>query len=153
MKELLLRLVQHMRWADALFADALDRGHSAAPADAPRYFAHIAAVEHLWYARIHDAPVEHRVWPDLSVPAARDLAARHADLFEQLLVERGDRGLSHVVRYRNSAGNAFENSIADIVTHVAMHGSHHRGQIARLLRQAGLEPPYTDFIQFARRDQ
>lgn len=153
MKDLLFRLMQHMRWADAMFADALGRDEPTAPPDALRYFAHIAAVEHLWYARICGTAVEHRVWPDLSVSAARDLAARHADLFEQLLVENNAAALSRRVRYRNSAGRDFENSIVDIVTHVAMHGSHHRGQIARLLRQAGLEPPYTDFIQFARRDQ
>ncbi len=43
--------------------------------------------------------------------------------------------------------------MSEIVTHVAMHGSYHRGQIARQLRSAGLEPPYTDFIQYTRRDQ
>ena len=153
MKALLFRLIDHMRWADAMFADALDRDRSTAPEDALRYFAHIAAVEHLWYARICGTPVEHRVWPDLPVSEARAVAARHADLFERLLADSDDAALSKLVSYRNSAGRAFESSISDIVTHVAMHGSHHRGQIARLMRQAGLEPPYTDFIQFARRDQ
>jgi uncharacterized damage-inducible protein DinB len=93
------------------------------------------------------------VWPEFSVAKSRDLAARHADLFERLLVDNDDAALARLVDYRNSAGRAFKNSVGDIVTHVAMHGSHHRGQIARLLRQAGQEPPYTDYIQFARRDQ
>jgi uncharacterized damage-inducible protein DinB len=57
------------------------------------------------------------------------------------------------VSYRNSAGREFTNTVADIVTHVAMHGSHHRGQIALKLRASGQEPPYVDYIQFARRDQ
>jgi uncharacterized damage-inducible protein DinB len=43
--------------------------------------------------------------------------------------------------------------VGEIITHVTMHGGHHRGQIARALRQAGCEPPYTDYIQFSRRDQ
>jgi uncharacterized damage-inducible protein DinB len=43
--------------------------------------------------------------------------------------------------------------VGEIITHVTMHGGHHRGQIARALRQAGREPPYTDYIQFSRRDQ
>jgi len=153
MKDLLLRLMHHMRWADALFADALQGDAPGIPPDAPRYFAHIASVEHLWYARIHGAPAEHAVWPELSVAKSRDLAARHADLFERLLGDNDEAALARLVDYRNSAGRAFKNSVGDIVTHVAMHGSHHRGQIARLLRQAGQEPPYTDYIQFARRDQ
>lgn len=153
MKDLLLRLMHHMRWADALFADALLGDAPGIPPDAPRYFAHIASVEHLWYTRIHGAPAQHAVWPELSVAESRDLAACHADLFERLLVDNDEAALSRLVDYRNSAGRAFKNSVGDIVTHVAMHGSHHRGQIARLLRQAGQEPPYTDYIQFARRDQ
>ena len=46
-----------------------------------------------------------------------------------------------------------ESPVGEIITHVTMHGGHHRGQIARVLRQAGREPPYTDYIQFSRRDQ
>jgi len=46
MKELLLRLVAHMRWADAIVADALETD-SAPDAESVRLFAHIAAVEHL----------------------------------------------------------------------------------------------------------
>lgn len=153
MKDLLLRLMRHMRWADALFANALDGDAPGTPPDATRYFAHIASVEHLWYSRINGAPAQHAVWPELSVAESRDLAAHHADLLEQLLVESDDAALRRLVDYRNSAGRAFKNSVGDIVTHVAMHGSHHRGQIARLLRRAGQDPPYTDYIEFARRDQ
>jgi len=61
--------------------------------------------------------------------------------------------LTRAIGYRNSAGRSYENSVADIIIHTAMHGEHHRGQIARLLRAAGREPPYTDYIQYARREQ
>jgi uncharacterized damage-inducible protein DinB len=57
------------------------------------------------------------------------------------------------VSYRKSAGRDFRNSVRDIVIHVTMHGSYHRGQIARLVRAAGGEPPYTDYIQYRRLDQ
>src|SRR5215217_4744561 len=146
-----------MRWADALFADALfANALEAEPpnAEATRLFAHVASVEHLWYSRIQGQKPEHAVWPSLSVAESRELAARHADLFEQLLDVRnegdvGDDALERIVAYRNSLGKDYRNSVGDIITHVAMHGGHHRGQIARLLRLAGREPPYTDYIQFA----
>jgi uncharacterized damage-inducible protein DinB len=149
-KELLKQLMQHTRWADAMFADALD---SEIPhADAVRLFAHIASVEHLWYSRIRGQPPVHAVWPALTVSDARTLAATHADRFDELLAG-DDAELERIVAYRNSLGRDYRNSVGDIITHVAMHGSHHRGQIARLLREAGREPPYTDYIQFARRGQ
>jgi uncharacterized damage-inducible protein DinB len=149
MPNILLNLIGHMRWADALVADALN---TKANADAQRLFAHIAAVENLWYSRIEGVPVAHAVWPDLAPVDARALAARHADLFEAL-VNEGEAALQRPVAYRNSAGRNFRNTVEEIVTHVTMHGSYHRGQIARIIRASGGDPPYTDYIQFIRRDQ
>jgi uncharacterized damage-inducible protein DinB len=54
------------------------------------------------------------------------------------------------VHYRNSAGDEFDNAIEDILVHVAMHGSYHRGQITMLVRDAGAEPQPTDYIAFVR---
>jgi len=150
MNDLLSRLVAHMRWADALAANALD---AAPEPDAVRYFAHVASVEHLWYSRIMGHTPQFAVWPELSVSDAGRIAAEHADLFERLLSTSTEDALAKIIAYRNSAGHDYESSVADIVTHVAMHGEHHRGQIARLLRTAGHEPPYTDYIQFTRRGQ
>ena len=150
MEQLLLNLVDHMRWADALVADALE-GPEPSEAEAVRLFAHLASVEHVWYARIHGRAPEHAVWPGLTVHAARALAAHQADLFNELVRESDDGALARLVRYRNSAGHDYTNSVRDIVTHVAIHGSHHRGQIARRLRSIGREPPYVDYIQFVRR--
>jgi uncharacterized damage-inducible protein DinB len=150
MNDLLARLMEHMRWADAQFADALEQDP---PADAVRLFAHVASVEHLWYARIRGEPQQHAVWPSLDATQSRELAARHADLFDRLIADSDDDALARSVAYRNSAGHDYRSPVGEIITHVAMHGSHHRGQIARMLRAAGREPPYTDYIQFSRRDQ
>ena len=48
MKELLLSLIDHMRWADAIVAESLERD-TPPDAEASRLFAHIASVEHLWF--------------------------------------------------------------------------------------------------------
>lgn len=152
MNELLVNLIAHMRWADAAFADALARA-STPDSGAVLLLAHIASVENLWYSRVCGQPALHAVWPTLTVSDARALASEHADRFEELVRSGDDVALARTVRYTNSAGRSYENSIGDIVTHVAMHGSHHRGQLARMLREAGAEPPYTDYIQFARRAQ
>ena len=156
MSSILLDLIGHMRWADTVVADALasavrqpDRTKVADPVSV---FAHVAATEHLWYSRIRGTPTDLAVWPELSVAESRAIAIRHADLFDEIVAGGGD-ALDHVVSYRNSAGRDFRNSVRDIVIHVTMHGSYHRGQIARLIRAAGGEPPYTDYIQYQRLDQ
>ena len=152
MNDLLLRLLSHMRWADNVVADALLTDDNPDP-EAARLFAHVAAVEHLWYSRILGRPAEVAVWPSLDVRDARALATRHADLFDALIADADEHALARRVAYRNSKGRTYESSVADIVMHVSMHGGYHRGQIARQLRAAGREPPYTDYIEFTRRDQ
>jgi len=156
MSSILPDLVGHMRWADTIVADALassvrqdDRTRVADPVSV---FAHVAATEHLWYSRIRGTPTELAVWPDISVAESRAIAMRHADLFDEIVAGGGDV-LDRIVSYRNSAGRDFRNSVRDIVIHVTMHGSYHRGQIARLVRASGGEPPYTDYIQYKRLDQ
>ena len=37
-----------------------------------------------------------------------------------------------------------------VVLHLVNHGSYHRGQVAGMLRQAGIKPPGTDLIAFYR---
>jgi uncharacterized damage-inducible protein DinB len=150
MPDPLSTMIAHMRWADARVADALERNGVD---EAVRLFAHIASVEHLWLCRIEARTPAHAVWPSLSVAEARQLAAEHADLFEQLVATADDDALHRSVAYRNSQGIDFTSTVGDIVTHTALHGVHHRGQVLRILRAAGHEPPYIDYIQFTRLGQ
>lgn len=152
MNDLLPRLIAHMRWADALVADSLEQDDHPDP-EAARLFAHIAAAEHVWWARVQGTTPTLAVWPSLTVAEARGVAADHAESFGQLLHDADAGVLARVVRYTNSKGHHFENALSDIVLHVTVHGEHHRGQIARLVRASGKEPAYTDYIQFARRAQ
>src|SRR5581483_2250821 len=105
MNDYLLRLVAHMRWADTLVADALDDTNAPQPdADAARLFAHIAAAEHLWLARIKAQTPRVSVWPPLSPAEARALAAEAANAFEQLLSNADGDALARRIHYTNSAG-------------------------------------------------
>ena len=58
--------------------------------------------------------------------------------------------LEQIVSYKNSKGKEFNNSVRDILTHVALHGQYHRGQINLLLRANEFEPVNVDFITFVR---
>ena len=70
--------------------------------------------------------------------------------FVNKVAKLAEADFAREVRYTNSAGDSFANSVGDILTHVAMHGVHHRGQIAASLRANGAEPPALDYIRFAR---
>ena len=59
-------------------------------------------------------------------------------------------GLTEVITYSNSRGEAFETSVHDILIQVFNHGTYHRAQVARDLRQHLLTPVNTDYITYVR---
>lgn len=148
MTDLLEKLYEHNAWAhDAIVAEL----RRAAPdADTLRLLAHVVAAEHLWLSRIDGVKPQVAVWPTLALDEIVTLEAENRARFRDLLARPDDTRLRRVP-YRNSAGNEFENDVASILTHVAMHGHYHRGQIARSMRAAGREPVYTDYIGFVRK--
>jgi uncharacterized damage-inducible protein DinB len=62
----------------------------------------------------------------------------------------GPSDLPRGVTYKNSAGQEFTSTLEDILLHVCLHGSYHRGQIAWALRRGGGVPMPTDYIAFTR---
>ena len=148
MTALLEKLYEHNSWAhDAMVAEL-----RRAPPDAEtlRLLAHVVAAEHLWLSRIDGVKPRVAVWPGLTLDEIVRLETENRARFRELLA-RPDDTRRRRVRYRNSAGNDFENDVESILTHVAMHGHYHRGQIARSMRAAGREPVYTDYIGFVRK--
>lgn len=145
----LRKLVDHLTWADAAVLAAL----RSSPGSDPRalaLFAHVVAVESVWLARVAGRPADIAVWPTLSVDEAAARADRNARELEALLASLGPADLSREIEYRNTAGQSFRSSIEDILLHVALHGTYHRGQVALVARGGGGEPASTDYIGFVR---
>jgi uncharacterized damage-inducible protein DinB len=149
---MLRRLFDHLAWADANARDALRTlpPSSAEAGRATGLYAHVAAAEHVWLARLMERPAEHPVWPSLDLAASAALAERTAQELLAYVASVGPADLVREVDYRNSAGQSFRSRVDDILVHVALHGAYHRGQIALLTRQGGGEPASTDYIAFAR---
>lgn len=145
---LLDNLYAHSFWAHDALVGELRR--QPADADTIRLFAHIVAAEHLWLSRIDLKKPRVAVWPALSLDEIVELEQENRARFRELLRSPVDT-MRQRVRYRNSAGNNFDNNVEEILTHVALHGHYHRGQIARSMRGTGREPVYTDYIGFVRK--
>jgi uncharacterized damage-inducible protein DinB len=138
------RLLAHDGWANAAVLAALRAG--PAPQKARAWMAHIVGAERIWIARIREEPPAMAVWPDLDLDACAAELTQLVAEWQRLL----DDGLGEGVAYRNSKGEFWTSTVGDILTHVALHASYHRGQIAASIREAGGAPPYTDYIQAAR---
>lgn len=142
------RLLEHDGWGNVAALAALRE--SPAPEKARAWMAHIIGAERLWIARLRQEPSAMAVWPNL------DLETCAAELVElqgewiRCLETLDEEGLEDGVAYRNSKGEFWTSTVADILTHVVLHAAYHRGQIAAAIREAGGTPAYTDYIHAVR---
>jgi uncharacterized damage-inducible protein DinB len=141
-------LMDHMMWADEQVLDSLRQ--PGIPRRAIDLYAHILGAEHVWLTRLEQRPREVAVWPSLTLEECAQLAQENRHTFQAYVDRLTSDSLRRIVHYRNSAGDEFDNAIEDILVHVAMHGSYHRGQVSLLVRDAGAEPRPTDLIAFVR---
>ena len=143
------KLVDHMAWAnDAALAALRDSGGSDARGLV--FFGHILGAEAAWLARLAGRQSDVAIWPTLSLDEAAALAARNAAELRALIAPLTDDDLAREITYRNSAGKEFRSTMEDILLHVALHGSYHRGQVSLVIRGGGGEPIATDYIGFIR---
>ena len=149
MTDYIARLLAHLAWADAAVLAALE----TSPATAERWlelFGHILGAEHVWLARLKGIASHVAVWPVLSMADCRRLAEENGKELTAYVaaLAPADRGRS--IRYTNSAGQEFSSTVEDILLHVCLHGSYHRGQVAAVMRAGGTTPAPTDYIGFIR---
>lgn len=145
----LLRLFYHMHWADEQAHTALLRRPEPDP-DAWRLYGHILSAESLWLSRLRGEPAPLPVWPDLDPSDAQALSQYLREDLRAFLWRQSAEDLGRLIGYRNSAGDDYESTTEDILLHLCLHGSYHRGQIAHRLREAGAVPAPSDYIAFVR---
>jgi|GEM_PF-2818254 len=54
-----------------------------------------------------------------------------------------------MISYTDAKGNNHHTPLCDIIEQVVNHSTHHLGELVRLIRISGGEPPQTDFIAFS----
>lgn len=112
-------------------------------------FGHLAAAEEVWFARIkEESPPSLVARPFANLAAARQYLSQLQTEHHEYLASVGDMGKA--VTYHNTAGEAFQNSISEILQQVVNHGTYHRGNITTMLRQLGHKGIITDYIAFLR---
>jgi uncharacterized damage-inducible protein DinB len=109
---------------------------------------HILAAERVWLERLKQQPQSVPVWPEPDFAWCQAEAQSLEKLWLEYLATVAD--LSQTISYKNTKGEAWTSSIADVLAHAVMHSAYHRGQIASHMREKGQTPAYTDFIHAVR---
>ncbi|MCB0629422.1 MAG: DinB family protein [Saprospiraceae bacterium] len=109
-------------------------------------FSHIVNAHQIWNSRILDL-TPFGVHQIHTLDNCKEIDRTNlADTLHVL----ADFALDTPISYKNSKGDAFVNSVQEILFHVANHSTHHKGQLISDLRQQGIEPPVTDYIFYKR---
>jgi uncharacterized damage-inducible protein DinB len=142
-------LFRYTRWANDRVLDTMQSAEGV-PERAVELFSHLLRTQDVWYGRVmgtEHADLDFWATDPLSTCAERlDASTRR---WQTVLDEQGN-ALDRTVSYTNSSGTPFETPLRDICTHVVNHGTHHRAQIALVLREADIVPPATDYIFYRR---
>lgn len=151
MLERFRQLFRYDDWANREVLASLRRAGSA-PRRSLQLLSHIVAAEYLWFSRIHSQKPPLAVWPELTFDDCERHLVQMARTWSGYLSGIGEEALAQSTSYVNSKGEQWTNSVDDILMHVIMHSSYHRGQIASITRDAGHVPAYTDFIHAVRQE-
>ncbi|MDQ2855909.1 MAG: DinB family protein [Acidobacteriota bacterium] len=143
------KLFAYTRWANTRVLDALSGTEK--DAKALMLLAHLLMAEKIWLDRLRGQPtVGTNKSPELSIDECRRLARDNQLGFKEVIARNELDELDSLLTYKNLSGKEFTTSVGDILTHVAIHGAYHRGQIAFTMRSEGGTPVDTDFITFTR---
>ena len=155
----ILKMYDHLNWANKRILTSLESFDNAqhkaidnAEHKAIQLFAHILQSEQVWFTRLQGKDTTSmELWPDADLHICAQLVIYNQSDFRAYLTQRTNADLDGLISYKNQAGSTYQTSIRGILTHVALHGQYHRGQINSLLRlEEGMEPINVDFITFVR---
>lgn len=145
-------LLDYNRWATSRILDVM-QGVSGFPDRALELLSHLLRSQDVWYGRVrqtHHAELE--FWTIDSFSTCVERFENSTRRWAHLVREVAANDPEMTIQYTNSNGTRFETSFRDILTHVVNHGTHHRAQIALVLRKAEIVPPPTDYIFYVREE-
>lgn len=108
---------------------------------------HMLNAHQIWNNRITKEEKEFAVWEVHKPDECKEIENKN---YKTSLKIIDNYELDELIKFSNTKGPAFSNSVRDILFHVVNHSTYHRAQIASLYRQNGMEPLMSDYIFYKR---
>jgi uncharacterized damage-inducible protein DinB len=143
-------MYEHLNWANQHILETLQSVEDENQG-VIRLFSHILLAEKVWITRLQGLDSSRLpIWSEVDIEVCANLVMQNKESFTTFFTNLSNTDLDKLISYTNSKGKEFKNSVRDILTHVALHGQYHRGQINSRLRADDFEPVNIDFITFVR---
>lgn len=146
MKEF-LQLLEYNFWANDQFILRL-KEQAELPEEIENMVSHILSAHQIWIERIAGRGSLPSVWESMEVSNWEGI---NIEVYNETTDLVKSNTLDKVISYKNTKGELYETSIGEILYHVINHSTHHRAQVALLMRQNRILPPVSDFIFYLRR--
>lgn len=117
------------------------------PEKSLRLLNHTINAQQIWNARIEKKPLALGVWEMRETALLKGLNSSNYENSMRIVAEYD---FNKKIRYTNSKGQVFENTVRDMLFHIVNHSTYHRGQIATDCKLHGMEPLATDYIFYKR---
>jgi len=140
--EYLSRLLAYDRWANR---EALESIRGTNLHRSRKLFGHIVSAEWMWMCRLNASEYDGVTWPEWTFDECDEQLQAVDSAWADCLSGVHNRALARICYVVRDV--SYEVTPADVVTHVVMHSSYHRGQIAVDQRLAGHGPPFTDYME------
>lgn len=148
MKKYFVKLYQYNAWANNRVMTCL-KSQGVESEKIRSVMGHILAAQFLWLHRIKGLPpADVKLWGEYGLERLTSMCDEANKLWLEFVEGTDDFGRE--LTYLNYTGDPYKNNVEMIMIHLVNHSTYHRGQIAMLLRQEGLEPVNTDFITYDR---
>lgn len=145
--EYLSELLRYNGWANDRLIATL-REHECGRA--LQILAHLLITQQEYFERLSDKDsTGFDFWPELPIDDCAELSNRTTQAFLDVLAN-GENELERVASYKTSEGISYKNTYRELLTHVLLHSSIHRGNIMVSLRASGITPPSIDYIIYLR---
>ncbi|MGM1021415.1 MAG: DinB family protein [Bacillota bacterium] len=143
------KMFEHLNWANQSILEIFQNVEIGE--QQLSLFTHILYAEQIWLTRLKGMDSSQMpIWSDGDITVCAKLIKQNEENFKTFLAEIAKTDLDNLITYTNSSGKEFTTSIRDILTHVALHGQYHRGQINSRLRADDIDPVNIDYITFVR---
>jgi uncharacterized damage-inducible protein DinB len=150
MKSYFIKLLAFNQWANKRVIDFVNESNLK-EGEIIKLISHILNAEHVWHVRVTgNKELERDLWSVFQIEELWHQVDDISLLWKNYLEALDEKDFYKEFSYQTSKGEPFTNTFEDIFAHLINHATYHRGQIAKLIRQRGVVPPNTDYINYIR---
>jgi len=146
MKEYFKQVFEHEHWANLKVLESMI-GATEISQRIIEIFSHTIAAQRIWLDRINGNKTELKVWEVFDTNIMLELLEIN---YSDILKVINNQDFERLITYQTSNGRHFTSTINQILSHLALHASYHRGQVVLLLKGKVDTLPTTDYILYVR---